>query len=542
MSTAAPLQNTAAKSQRVSKSSHAGLLLQRKCACGGSPGVSGECMECQGKRLQRKLAIGLSNDPLEMEADRVADQVLAAPAHSAVSGVAPRIQRFTGQTTGDAGTAPASVDRVLSSLGRPLEPTLRQDMEQRFGHDFSTVRIHSGGVAEQSVRDVNAKAYTVGNKLVFGAGRFAPGTYEGRRLIAHELTHVVQQSRADGIRVIHGNAALGLLPEPHAQFLQRQEADGGSARGSFDDDPLSAGGFDDKDPTLRTRPGPVRTTLIRPRAEKMTKIDGQTYSRSANGYVEPGAWIQGFLSFFNFWLVASIGSTQKYAFLGASRQPLLDFTQVIDTVIKQGALDGQALERNAVISGILAHLPAPAPGPGSSLSFYLTLSVVRTVHAESKKPLEFSSSDPAGGQAALQITFEWHRPNQSGPEFSWVGQLAAFADAPGPDSPRGGPFRLQSAFTGFQAAWVFAFLSGALQVAPIAQVLRGFARAQQTSDGLIKFVPTGQVAGGGQIVYVVEGTQEHLQIGGQAAAAYTSSRGATPTIDLAPSIFMQWKF
>ena len=174
-------------------------LLQRKCACGNHAIAGGECAECAKKKsgLQRKLTIGASNDPLEREADRVADQVLAAPAHSAVSGAPPHIQRYTGQATEGTDTAPASVDRVLASSGRPLEPALQQDMEQRFGHDFSRVRVHSGGAAEQSARDVNANAYTVGHNIVFGAGRFAPGTHEGRRLIAHELTHVVQQTGAD---------------------------------------------------------------------------------------------------------------------------------------------------------------------------------------------------------------------------------------------------------------------------------------------------------------------------------------------------------
>lgn len=194
MSTAAPLQNT--KSSSFSNSPHAGLLLQRKCAC-GSPisSLSGKCEQCKEKRLQAKLTIGASNDPLEQEADRVADQVLAAPAHSAVNGAAPRIQRFTGQSTENAGAAPASVDRVLSGSGRPLDPALQQDMGQRFGHDFSQVQVHIGTAAEQSARGVNAQAYTVGNNIVFGAGRFAPESHEGRRLIAHELTHVVQQNK-----------------------------------------------------------------------------------------------------------------------------------------------------------------------------------------------------------------------------------------------------------------------------------------------------------------------------------------------------------
>ncbi|MCE9550826.1 MAG: DUF4157 domain-containing protein [Betaproteobacteria bacterium] len=195
MSTFASQQNATDKPQFLRSSPNVGLL-QRKCACGGyaASSLTGECEGCNSKRLQTKLSIGASNDPLEQEADRVADQVLAAPIDSAVSGAAPSIQRFTGQSTGDAGTAPASVDRVLSGSGRPLDPAIQQDMGQRFGHDFSQVRVHTDSAAEQSAMDVGAHAYTVGHNIVFGAGGFAPGSPEGRKLIAHELTHVVQQT------------------------------------------------------------------------------------------------------------------------------------------------------------------------------------------------------------------------------------------------------------------------------------------------------------------------------------------------------------
>lgn len=203
MSATASLQNLAASPKALSHSNHAGLLLQRKCACGSpTSSLTGECAECKSKkRLQAKLTIGASNDPLEQEADRVADQVLAAPANPAVSGAPPRIQRFMGQPSAVAGTAPASVDRVLASPGRPLEPALRQDMEQRLGHDFARVRVHADAAAGKSAQDVNANAYTVGHDIVFGASRFAPTTHGGRRLIAHELTHVVQQSGAVGMNV-----------------------------------------------------------------------------------------------------------------------------------------------------------------------------------------------------------------------------------------------------------------------------------------------------------------------------------------------------
>ena len=144
-------------------------------------------------RLQRKLSIGSINDPLEQEADRIADQVMATPAHSTVSGAPPRLQRFVEQPTGQMDEVPGSVHQALASPGRPLEPALRQDMQRRFGYDFSSVRVHSGAASEQSAREVNSEAYTVGAHVVFAAGQFQPSTHEGRRLLAHELTHVVQQ-------------------------------------------------------------------------------------------------------------------------------------------------------------------------------------------------------------------------------------------------------------------------------------------------------------------------------------------------------------
>ncbi|HYP27436.1 MAG TPA: DUF4157 domain-containing protein [Blastocatellia bacterium] len=143
--------------------------------------------------MQTKLTINTPGDEYEQEADRVADQVMATPAHHAVSGAPLNIQRFAGQSTGQMDAAPASVGEALAGPGRPLEPPLRQDMEERFGHDFSQVRVHSGAAAERSAQDVHANAYTVGHDIVFGADQPEPGSREGRKLLAHELTHVVQQ-------------------------------------------------------------------------------------------------------------------------------------------------------------------------------------------------------------------------------------------------------------------------------------------------------------------------------------------------------------
>jgi hypothetical protein len=150
-----------------------------------------------GRLLQRELVIGASNDPLEQEADRVADQVMAMPEQSATgSAVLSSTQRLSGQPGRQSNiAAPASVEQTLDSSYSPLEQRLRLDMEQRFGYDFSQIRVHSNAIAERSAKDVAAHAYTAGNHIAFAAGKYTPWTYSGRQLIAHELVHVLQQGK-----------------------------------------------------------------------------------------------------------------------------------------------------------------------------------------------------------------------------------------------------------------------------------------------------------------------------------------------------------
>ena len=90
--------------------------------------------------------------------------------------------------------APPVVNEVLSRPGQPLDVSTRTFMEPRLGNDLSRVRIHSDLEASKSARAVDARAFTVGQSIVFGKGQYAPGTRDGRRLLAHELVHVVQQT------------------------------------------------------------------------------------------------------------------------------------------------------------------------------------------------------------------------------------------------------------------------------------------------------------------------------------------------------------
>lgn len=163
--------------------------------------------------IQPKLLVNKPGDHFEQEADRVADQVMrmrepkvqrqcGCGKHSAegecleckrkkdanVRG----LQRVATSPTG-AISAPPIVDHVVSSSGSPLPDTTRSFMESRFGQDFSRVRIHTDGAAAESARAVSSKAYALGSHVVFGDGFFQPSTFDGQRLIAHELTHTLQQ-------------------------------------------------------------------------------------------------------------------------------------------------------------------------------------------------------------------------------------------------------------------------------------------------------------------------------------------------------------
>jgi hypothetical protein len=170
--------------------------------------------------VQRKLEVGASNDPLEIDADRVADRVMAMRAPGAAKAAPVAVQRAGPASGGRSASAPASVERVLASPGQPLEPGLRSDMEGRFGHGFSDVRIHRGHDAERSARDIDASAYTVGRDIVFGAGSYAPGSRSGQRLLAHELAHTLQQG---GHRDRIQRVPAGGCAEPGATLADERE-------------------------------------------------------------------------------------------------------------------------------------------------------------------------------------------------------------------------------------------------------------------------------------------------------------------------------
>lgn len=178
------------------------------CACGGG------CPRCRAAAIQPKLSIGIPGDAFEREADAVADKVAAGGAVAGIRtvGTEPVLERQTGdedeaeellQTKPVGLTASAdmsTLDQQIGAIrggGQPLSPPLRGMFEPRFGHDFSAVRVHNGATAAQLTRAVGARAFTIGRDIVFGNGEYAPESDQGRHLLAHELTHVVQQRHND---------------------------------------------------------------------------------------------------------------------------------------------------------------------------------------------------------------------------------------------------------------------------------------------------------------------------------------------------------
>lgn len=134
-------------------------------------------------------------DSLGSQADLIALQDAAG--NRAVSRL---LQPSTHSSPSSSSTVPPIVNEVLRSSGQPLDLATRAFMESRFGHDFSQVQVHTDGRAAESAEAVDARAYTVGSNIVFGAGQYQPETLSGRRLLAHELVHAIQQSRAGGQR------------------------------------------------------------------------------------------------------------------------------------------------------------------------------------------------------------------------------------------------------------------------------------------------------------------------------------------------------
>ena len=177
--------------------------------------------------IQPKLKIGAVNDKYEQEADTVADHIMRMPSFTQVesskqsqshnnssaqiynvqrkcSGCKDEEQILQKKSSGQTLEVTSVINANIQSLhgkGQPLSQTDRRFFEPRFGADFSQVRLHTNNHAANTAKSINAKAFTIGNNVVFSAGEYSPGSV-GRKLMAHELTHVMQQNSSQSNHLI----------------------------------------------------------------------------------------------------------------------------------------------------------------------------------------------------------------------------------------------------------------------------------------------------------------------------------------------------
>ena len=193
------------------------LVTTTPATAGTAGPIQRKCGACEAKE---KAAPGVSSpgDASEREADAAADRVMRMATPEALGAGPVHLQRKcagceeeqknqiqtrrAGPGDGGKGMDPGTAARVAERGGAPLSREARAFFEPRFGRDFSQVRVHTDGGAAEGARAVQARAYTMGRDIVFGTGQYAPDTEDGKRLLAHELSHVVQQGGGAGERSI----------------------------------------------------------------------------------------------------------------------------------------------------------------------------------------------------------------------------------------------------------------------------------------------------------------------------------------------------
>lgn len=210
-SEAAPAAKKAAIAPEAAHETTRGEFLEMGHSFGNISVHSPEIFSASPLRLQPKLVINQPGDVYEQEADAMADKVMRMPENSfgdelalkpaVASSQSPSnerketIQRKESNNSSGPIISP-SVEQTVRAAGQPLDGLTRSFMEQRFGYDFGNVRIHNDVPAHKSATEINARAYTHDKHVVFGPDQYQPATNAGKTLLAHELTHVLQQTAA----------------------------------------------------------------------------------------------------------------------------------------------------------------------------------------------------------------------------------------------------------------------------------------------------------------------------------------------------------
>lgn len=329
-------------------------------------------------RPQAQLTVGALDDAFEREADRVADEVMRMPGPEGQRGAATpgteQVQRLCTECEEEArgsvaraalpgggaagpqiGTALEGRVQALREGGRPLPESARAFFEPRFGQDFSAVRIHTGSEATEAAGAMNARAFTLGQAIAFGKGEFAPATGAGRRLLAHELTHTIQQ-RASAPR-----APSAPTPAPRSTGTGKTQPNASRFQGFGDESERRP--FETS--LLLTKPGIIQRTA--------------TFQAGAKNRV---------------WNLASRFADGEFA-MGFT-PPVLNGSEMDSADAAKAAIVAPTVETKAVGAGFEASVTVDPVNTGSFLMTLPTAGPWSTVTTKAKIKNEFGINECSG--------------------------------------------------------------------------------------------------------------------------------------------------
>jgi hypothetical protein len=489
--------------------------------------------------IQRKLAIGPTDDPREHEADRVADEVMRMPDPAMFIGAAPpqisrkcaacneegedtekRQMKPATASQPQTGEAPGIVHEVVRSHGQPLDAASRDYFEPRFGHDFSGVRVHTDDRAAESAVSIGASAYTAGSNIAFAAGRYDPATSSGRRLLAHELAHVVQQSGREGIR----SSSLQRQPSPSTEA----PAQGSQA-------------------TEATVPRPRITDKSGYTFREKISDEGQPVLYTAKPWDKPEVWARDFLEWCVLdWVADPTGEVGQIKYvLRHIDDKFYTPAGIRDTVVAEAAAEGLQVApevAEAAAAALLRPITSTSKKDDSTQLVISWTFVPKQISSVLHGGTGTTTSNPII-QIQGQYTWVFHKDDDPGFELSAIGQAQFTKD---PQTKR----VTEQHMVGAQAAAVSNFFTNFIQVGAVADALGGatFIGDDPVTGSvtcwrnLTSVQATAQAAIGVQSVFTIPGIDKpKLQIVLQAQGGITDTNGLV-TFDMSKGIGIQYQF
>jgi hypothetical protein len=376
--------------------SRSSTQIQRQCSdCASGGGICPKCAEessLQLKPLAGTIAPIIQRRCNECEEEEETLQFKRSPGHT------PKITP----------TVAANID-ALRGGGQPLPPSTRAFFEPRFGYDFSDVRVHTNGRAAETAQQVSAQAFTVGRDIVFGAGHYNPETQPGRQLLAHELTHVVQQTPL----LSRKSSLIQRMPENSSPTLAEAEPSQETSTPTEEVTPTPA---ETTEETAEARETSTPGLLVEDSADELTtgqmkkseflaELRTDVCSAAEEVLASSGQTTDG-CPYLDYWFDFYGNkdsqhierAIQRYAPEASSAATARDYIPIITARVRRGV---ESWARTGEITGVPEGVPTQLPGAGSGESAGETASAAGRVSFKSRAGGPREAGNPQAIRAQL---------------------------------------------------------------------------------------------------------------------------------------------